>query len=109
MILIASNIDLEIKVAQLEQGVQSEEQLRFDRRLACSKAEIKLYINQNYVTISIRDNTVNIKKDKIRDTQFGGASHVINTALPRASPQKDPKTREEDPTPTKRKSPKDKE
>jgi len=50
MTLLASNIDLEIKVAQLEQGVQSEEQLRFDRRLACSKAEIKLYINQNYVT-----------------------------------------------------------
>ena len=42
MVLTASKKDLEIKVAQLEQGVQSEEQLRIDRRLACSKAEIKL-------------------------------------------------------------------
>ena len=50
MVLAAANIDLEMKSAQLEQGVQSEEQLRIDRRLACSKAEIKLYITQNYVT-----------------------------------------------------------
>ena len=54
MALLASNIDLKMKVTQLEQGVQSEEQLQFDCRLACSKAEIKLYINQNYVTISKR-------------------------------------------------------
>ena len=40
---------------------------------------------------NIRDNTVNIKNDNIRDLQFGGASRDINTALPRASPQKDPK------------------
>ena len=48
MVLTTSNIDLEMKSTQLEQGVQSEEQLRFDRRLACSKAEIKLYNHQNY-------------------------------------------------------------
>ena len=46
MILTASNIDLEMKVAQLEQGVQIEEQLQFNRRLACLKAEIKLYNHQ---------------------------------------------------------------
>ena len=44
MVITASNIDLEMKVAQLEQGVQSEEQLGFDRRLASKKAEIKLKI-----------------------------------------------------------------
>jgi len=60
--------------------------LGFDCQLASKKAEIKL--NQNYVTISRRDNTVNIKNDSIRQTQLGGASHDINTALPRASPQK---------------------
>ena len=43
-----------MKVAQLEQEVQCEEQLRIDRRLASFKAEIKLYINQNYVTIPKR-------------------------------------------------------
>ena len=51
MTLLASIKDLEIKVVQLEQGVQSEEQLGFDRRLASKKAEIKLYNHQNYVTI----------------------------------------------------------
>ena len=51
MALTVSNIDLEMKSAQLKQVLQSEEQLRIDRRLACLKAEIKLYINQNYVTI----------------------------------------------------------
>ena len=51
MALLASNIELEMKVAQLKQGVQSEEQLQFDCRLACSKAEIKLNIYHNYVTI----------------------------------------------------------
>jgi len=43
---LLKDIDLEMKVAQLEQGVQSEEQLRINHRLASSKAEIKLYINQ---------------------------------------------------------------
>jgi len=42
---------------------------------------IKFYINLN---------NKNINK---RDSQFGGASRDINTALPRASPQKDPTTR----------------
>ena len=51
MALLASIKDLEMKVAQLEQGVQSEEQLQFDCRLASSKAEIKLNIYHNYVTI----------------------------------------------------------
>ena len=51
MVLTAYINDLEMKSAQLKQVLQSEEQLRFDRRLACLKAEIKLYINQNYVTI----------------------------------------------------------
>ena len=54
MVLIASLNDLEMKVAQLDQGVQSEEQLRIGRRLACSKAKIKLYNHQNYVTITKR-------------------------------------------------------
>ena len=40
-----------MKVAQLEQVLLVANQRRslgFERRLACLKAEIKLYINQNY-------------------------------------------------------------
>ena len=48
MVVLASNIDLEMKSIQLKQGVQSEEQLQFDCQLACSKAEIKLNIYQYY-------------------------------------------------------------
>ena len=51
MALLTSNIDLEMKVAQLKQVLQNEEQLQFDCRLACSKAEIKLNIYHNYVII----------------------------------------------------------
>ena len=48
MTLLASIKDLEMKVTQLEQGLQSEGQLGFHRRLACSKAEIKLFKYQYY-------------------------------------------------------------
>ena len=40
--------------------------------------------------IASKRHTVNIKNINIRHTQFGGASLDINTALPRASPPKDP-------------------
>jgi len=48
MTLLAFNIDLEMKVAQLEQGLLIANHRRFQRRLASSKAEIKLYNHQYY-------------------------------------------------------------
>ena len=59
-----------MKVAQLEQVLQNEEQLRFDRRLACLKADIKLFNYQYYDELTIRDNTVNITNVNIRHTQL---------------------------------------
>ena len=91
MILSASNIDLEMKSTQLEQVLlfaNQRQSLGFDRRLALKNRLSKLFNHQNYVNI--------------RDSQFGGASRDINTALPRASPQKDP-------TPDQTKNPKEKE
>ena len=73
---ISVNKGPRMKVAQLEQGVQSEVQLQFDCQLACLKAEIKLYINQNYVWQYQRDNTVNIENNNIRQTQLDSVSQI---------------------------------
>jgi len=43
------------------------------------------------IVIKFYINLYNRQYQNIRDSQFGGASLVTNTALPRASPQKDPK------------------